>query len=468
MDIKHQRLSSLPSVDECLKSIYGQRWADSYPRRVVLRSIREVIEERRKEILSGKNPDLSIDMLAMEIERRIRRYSSYSLLPVINATGVIVHTNLGRSILSERAIENILSISGGYSNLEYEIEQGRRGERYSHLKEILRELTGAEDSIVVNNNASAVFLCLNTFAKDREVIVSRGELVEIGGSFRIPEVMRSSGTILREVGTTNKTHLKDYRDALCGNTALILKIHQSNYRVIGFAEEVPIEALVRLGEEFNLPVMFDLGSGCMIDLNKYGIHGEPMVQDIIKTGVDIVCFSGDKLLGGPQAGIIIGKEKMIQRIRRNPLLRALRVDKMTIAALEATFMQYLDEERVIKEIPTVRMLLQPLEDIKRRAKRLYYLLKKQASLKADIRVVQETSRAGGGALPEIELPTYVVSIKPMEFTVNHLEKRLRHESPPVIARIKEDRLLFDVRTINDRELKILVKCIVSVFVKHNK
>lgn len=455
----------MPSVDECLKSPYGQGWAGSYPRRIVLRSIREVIEEKRREILSGNDPDLSIDVLAMEIEERIRRHSSFRLQPVINATGVIVHTNLGRSILSERAIENIVDVARSYSNLEYNIEQGKRGERYSHLREILVELTGAEDGIVVNNNASAVLLCLNTFAKDREVIVSRGELVEIGGSFRIPEVMRSSGAILREVGTTNKTHLRDYRDAFCGDTALLLKVHQSNYRVVGFTEEVSIDELVRLAGEFKVPVMADLGSGCMIDLKRYGIYGEPTVQEVIKAGVDIVCFSGDKLLGGPQAGIILGRGWMIQKIRKNPLLRALRVDKMTIAALEATFMQYLDEEGAIKEIPTMRMLLQPVGYIRRRARRLYSLLKRHEGLKADIQIIQETSRAGGGALPEIEVPTFAVSIKPQGLTVNALEKRLRHGRPPVITRIRGDRLLLDMRTVNNNELKILGECIVSALTR---
>jgi len=461
MDLKQRILSRLPSVDECLKSPYGQGWVESYPRRVILRSIREIIEEKRREILNGGDPDLSIDVLAMEIEERIKRHSSFRLRPVINATGVIVHTNLGRSILSERAIDNIVNIAGNYSNLEYDIEQGKRGKRYSHLRDILLELTGAEDAIVVNNNASAVLLCLNTFAKDREVVVSRGELVEIGGSFRIPEVMRSSGAILREVGTTNKTHLSDYRDALCGDTALLLKVHQSNYRIIGFTEEVSIDELVRLAGEFKVPIMADLGSGCMIDLRKYGIYGEPTVQEVIRAGVDIVCFSGDKLLGGPQAGIILGRGRMIQRILKNPLLRALRVDKMTIAALEATFMQYLDEEKAIKEIPTIRMLIQPVDEIKGRAKRLYNLLRRQGVLKADIQVLRETSRAGGGALPEIEVPTFVVSIRPEGLSVNTLEKRLRYGRPPVITRIKGDRLLLDMRTVNDRELKILYRCIVS-------
>ncbi len=459
MNIKQQRLSQIPSVDECLKSSHGQRWLESHPRRIVLNSIRETLEEKRKEILKGLNPDVSIDSIVHEIEDRIRSFSSYRLIHVINATGVIIHTNLGRSLLSERAIENVINVARSYSNLEYDLKNGRRGERYSHLKDILIELFGVEDGLVVNNNAAAVLLCLNTFAKDREVIVSRGELVEIGGSFRIPEVMRSSGAILREVGTTNKTHLRDYRDALCGNTALLLKVHQSNYKVVGFTEEVTFESLARLAREFKIPLMADLGSGCVIDLKRYSIYGEPTVQDIIRSGVDIVCFSGDKLLGGPQAGIILGRQWMIQKIRKNPLLRALRVDKMTIAALEATLMEYIDEEMAINKIPTVRMLTESQDIIKKRAKRVYNSLKKVISDHARMEIIMDQSRAGGGSLPEVDFMTFAVSIKPLNISVNELEKRLRLGSPPVIARIKEGALLIDVRTVGGNEIKSLINCI---------
>lgn len=459
MNIKQQYLSQLPSVDECLKSDEGKRWLISYPRRIVLRSIRETLDEKRKEILKGLAPDISVDAISCEIESRIKAFSSYRLIPLINATGVIVHTNLGRSVLSERAVENVISVARNYSNLEYDLRQGRRGERYSHLKDILMELSDAEDGIVVNNNASAVLLCLNTFTKDREVIVSRGELVEIGGSFRIPEVIRSSGAILREVGTTNKTHLSDYRNALCGDTALFLKVHQSNYKIIGFTEEVSLESLVKLAKEFKIPLMADLGSGCMIDLKKYGIYGEPTVQDVIRAGVDIVCFSGDKLLGGPQAGIILGRKWMIQKIRKNPLLRALRVDKMTIAALEATFMEYLDEDRAIRNIPTVRMLLQTVEDIRKRARKIYNSLKKGIFNQARIEIIKEQSQAGGGSLPGVDFPTFAVSIKPINISLNELEKRLRFGNPPVIARIKEGALLIDVRTVEEKEIKNLINCI---------
>jgi len=465
MEKKQELLSKIPQVDEFLKSHYGEKWLESYPRKTVLRAIREILASKREKIISGQTEELSLDAIAPHIEQKIKELSSYKLRPLINATGVVIHTNLGRAILSDRAIENIKKIADSYSNLEYELSQGKRGKRYSHIKDILKELSGAEDAIVVNNNAAAVLLCLNTFAKDGEVIVSRGELVEIGGSFRIPEVMKSSGAILREVGTTNKTHLYDYRNALSGNTALLLKVHRSNYKVIGFTEEVAIEDLVKLGREFRVPVMADLGSGCMIDLEKYGIYGEPTAQSIIKTGADIVTFSGDKLLGGPQAGIILGREKLIQKIQKNPLLRAMRIDKLTLASLEATLMQYLDEEKAVKEIPTLRMLTQSLDTIKQRAKKICNLLKKDISNQAKIGVTTEQSQAGGGSLPEVNFPTFIISIKPANISVNELEKRLRSGEPPVIARIKEDALLIDARTVQDKEIKSLVSCIISVFNK---
>ena len=460
-----EKLANLPSVDEYLKSPYGRNWLKTYNRKTVLRAIRETIDAKRKEILDGNDPELSLDALSGDIESAIKRLSAYKLKPLINATGVVIHTNLGRSALSEKALENVTAIAAGYSNLEYEIAQGKRGKRYSHLKDVLTEITGAEDAVVVNNNAAAVLICLDTFAKGKEVIVSRGELVEIGGSFRIPDVMESSGAILREVGTTNKTHPADYENAFCGNTALILKVHQSNYKVIGFTEEVSTEDLAKLGREFKTPFVADLGSGSIISLEKYGIHGEPTVMDVIKAGADLVTFSGDKLLGGPQAGIIVGKKKLVQKIQKNPMLRAMRIDKMTFAALEATFMQYLDEEKAVRDIPTVRMLTEPQEVIKKRARKILTTLKKSISEQATLDVISDQSRAGGGSLPETNFPTFSVSIKPLNIKVNALEKRLRLGEPPVIARIKEDTLLIDARTIEDREIKILVNCIVNALEK---
>ncbi len=456
-----QQLSQLPSVDECLKSAYGQKWLEFYPRKTVLRSIREVIDMKRKAILNGEISDVSIEVISRDIDAAAKKLSAYKLIPLINATGIVIHTNLGRSILSERAVDHMVAAARSYSNLEYDIPAGKRGKRYSHIKDIIRELTGAEDAVVVNNNAAAVLLCLDTFARNREVIVSRGELVEIGGSFRIPEVMKASGAILREVGTTNKTHPSDYEQALCGDTSLLFKVHQSNYRVIGFTEEVPIEKLVKLGKEYKIPVVTDLGSGCMIDLTKYGVRGEPTVQEVVRTGADIVTFSGDKLLGGPQAGIIIGREKLMRKIQKNPMLRAMRIDKMTLASLEATFMQYLDEEKARKEIPTLRMLTQPVDDIKRRAKKIFASLRKDVPDHVTLEVVADESQAGGGSLPEISFPTFAVSLRPAGISVNELEKRLRTGDPPVIARIKDNALLFDARTVQDREVKGLAGCVRS-------
>ncbi|MBI4688567.1 MAG: L-seryl-tRNA(Sec) selenium transferase [Nitrospirae bacterium] len=456
----HQKLfSEIPSVDEILKSAYGIEWLRDYPRKIILKSIRGVLEQKRKEILNGLTPRLDIDRISPEIVNAIRLNSSYKLTPLINATGVIIHTNLGRSVLSDKAIENIARTAGSYSNLEYDLKKGKRGKRYSHIKEVLRELSGAEDALVVNNNAAAVLLCLNTFAKEREVVVSRGELVEIGGSFRIPEVMKASGAILREVGTTNKTHLADYENALCGEAALLLKVHQSNYKVMGFTEEVTAEELVKLGRQYKIPVMADIGSGCMVDLAKYGVSGEPTVQQIIKAGVDIVTFSGDKLLGGPQAGIILGREKLIQKIQKNPLLRAMRIDKLSLAALEATMMQYIDEDRAVREVPTLRMLTEPLESIRRRAGRIYNLLKKTIGSKAAIEIKKDLSRAGGGSLPEIDFPTFVVLFKPFKIPVSKIEGNLRDGTPPVIVRVKDNAILFDARTLQDREVRTLIDCV---------
>lgn len=456
MNEKQKLLSDLPSVDEILKSEKGLAWLDKYPRRYVLQGIREGIDKRRKEILEGLSAGLSDEVMMGGIEDIIRRLSAHSLIPLINATGVVIHTNLGRSVLSERALENIRRVSESYSNLEYDIGKGKRGKRYSHIKRILRDVTGAEDALIVNNNAAAVLLCLNALSKGKEVIVSRGELVEIGGSFRMPDVMVSSGAILREVGTTNKTHLYDYEKAINENTSMILKIHKSNFRIVGFTEEVSIEDLVKLGGKHQIPVMYDLGSGCLIDFRQFGIHDEPSVKEIVKTGVDLTTFSGDKLLGGPQGGVIVGTKKYIERIQKNPMTRAMRIDKLTLAGFEATLMEYVDEERVVENIPTLRMLLQKPEKIKTRANKISRRLKSEIK-DADIRIMQDSSRAGGGALPEMDLPTYVVAIKSDRISVNELEERLRKGDPPIITRIKGDSLIIDARTIMDKDHEVLVK-----------
>ncbi len=463
MNEKQNLLSNLPSVDEILKSKQGMEWLGTYPRRYVLQAIRETIDLKRKEIIEGLPVDLSEEVMIATAENIIEKLTSYSLRPLINATGIVIHTNLGRSILSERALDNIKRVSGSYSNLEYDIEEGKRGKRYSHIKRILREVTGAEDALIVNNNAAAVMLCLSTLAKGREVVVSRGELVEIGGSFRMPEVMKASGAVLREVGTTNKTHLYDYENAINEATSLILKVHKSNYKITGFAEEISIEDLVSLGIRHNIPVMFDLGSGCLIDLKPFGIYNEPVVKDIVKTGVDITTFSGDKLLGGPQGGVVVGRREYIEKIQKNPITRAMRIDKLTLSGFEATLMEYVDEEKAIENIPTLRMLLQKPEEISDRANKIAKRLKNEIK-NVHINVMADSSRTGGGSLPEVDLPTYVVSIKSDKVSVNEFEERLRKGTPPIIARIKEDSLIIDARTVRDKDLEGLVEGIRSAFI----
>ncbi len=460
MEEKQKLLTTLPSVDEILRSNQGVQWLNVYPRRYVIQAIRDVIDSRRKEILKGFISDISEESMMAEIENTMEKLSSYSLRPLINATGIVIHTNLGRSILSEKSLENIKKVSGSFSNLEYDLKAGKRGKRYTHVIRVLKEVTGAEDALIVNNNAAAVFLCLNTLSKGKEAIVSRGELVEIGGSFRMPEVMSASSAILREVGTTNKTHLHDYERAINDNTALIVKVHKSNFRVSGFVDEVSVEDLVSLGRRYQIPVMFDLGSGCLIDLKPFGIHDEPVVRDIVNTGIDITTFSGDKLLGGPQGGIIVGRKEYIEKIQKNPLTRAMRIDKLTLAGFEATLMEYIDEEKAIENIPTLRMLLQKPEVIRERAKRIAKRLKREIK-DVQITVMADTSRAGGGSLPELDFPTYVVTIRSDNVSVNEFEERLRNGNPPIISRIKEGSMIIDARTIRTQDLDDLIKGIKS-------
>lgn len=455
---KQTILKSLPSVDEILKGPEGLTWLSQYPRKIVLQAVREALSLSRQALLDGSFTVFSSDNLFSEITSKLQKLSAYSLLPVINATGIVIHTNLGRAVLSEKMLQNIIAAGTGYSNLEYDLENGKRGKRHIHTKRLLKEITGAEETLIVNNNAAAVLLCLNTLSQGKEVIVSRSELVEIGGSFRVPDIMTASNAILREVGTTNKTHLFDYKRAINKNTGLILKVHQSNYLITGFTDDVDIEELIILGRKNRIPVMYDLGSGCLLNLKSHGIYTEPAVREIVRTGIDVVTFSGDKLLGGPQGGLIVGKKKYIQKIQKNPLARAMRIDKLTIAAFEATLMEYMDEKRAQQTIPVLNMLLQNPEEIRTRARRIASKLKKQIK-NAHIEILKDTSKAGGGSLPETDFPTYAVSIKPDTMSVNELEKRLRKGSPPVIARIKGRLLILDARTILKRDIPGLISTV---------
>jgi L-seryl-tRNA(Ser) seleniumtransferase len=460
-------LRQLPSVDELLKEDRVKAWLGTHPRVLVLDSLRSAVDRKRKTVIdrAGKGSpdvDLSIPAVLNSAETILAELSEPSLRCLINATGVVVHTNLGRSLLSEAAIERIIEVNRSYSNLEYDIPAGERGKRYTHIEGILTRLTGAEAATAVNNNAAAVLLCLNTFAKGKEVIVSRGELVEIGGSFRVPEVMERSSAVLREVGSTNKTHLKDYEKAINPNTSLLLKVHTSNYKIVGFTKEVSPSELAALGKRHKIPVMWDLGSGSFLDLASYGIGDEPTVKHAMDAGVDILTFSGDKLLGGPQAGMILGKKQYLDPIRSNPLARALRIDKMTLAALEATLTQYLDEEKAIRDIPTLWMLTQPLSEIERKAELLASGIMAIGESKLIVAIQDDLSQTGGGALPTGKLPTKVVAISHDSLSANHIESQLRLGNPAIITRIKEGMVLFDPRTLNDGEIGKIVGSIKAI------
>jgi L-seryl-tRNA(Ser) seleniumtransferase len=462
---RQQALRKIPSVEEILSRPEMVSLLRTHPRSVVVEAIRRGLKRLREEILQKEDPSqidpsfFSFDHLFPIFQREIDLQIQPKLLRLINATGIIIHTNLGRSPLHPSALQHIIDISKSYSNLEYDLERGERGNRYSHIEGLLCRLTGAESALVVNNNAGAVLLALNTIAEGREAIVSTGELVEIGGSFRIPDVMKRSGAILKEVGTTNRTYLSDYEKAIGPQTALLLKVHTSNFRIMGFTAEVSLEELVKLGEKHHLTVMNDLGSGCLIDLSRYGLEKEPTVQEAIKTGVDVVTISGDKLLGGPQAGILLGKKGLLDLIKINPLTRALRIDKLTLAALESTLLLYLDEKKAMEEIPTLRMISFDMKKLKSRGRRLLRRLSKKAQAQAQFALREDISEVGGGALPLQELPTVVLAISPLSLSVNTLEERLRRGEPPVIARISKDEVILDMRTIFDEEIPLLALCI---------
>lgn len=461
---RQELLRRIPSVEEVMQSELLTGLGPSVPRHEILSSVRVGLARLREEILRAEPDELSRlpqdrTTLARRASLEAIRLLGPSLRRVINATGVIIHTNLGRSILAKEAIEAVQEVASRYSNLEFDLDAGRRGSRQIHAEGLLRRLTGAEGALVVNNNAAAVLVSLNTLAKGREVVVSRGELVEIGGSFRMPEVMAHSGACLREVGTTNKTHLRDYEAAIGPETGLLLKVHQSNYRIVGFVEEVPLDALVRLGASRGVPVMVDLGSGCLVDLTTWGIGREPTVQETLKSGVDLVTFSGDKLLGGPQAGVILGKGELVRRIRSNPLHRALRVDKMTLAALEATLRLYWDPSEAVRRVPTLRMMLMSQRDVRRRAGLLAAKLRRMVLPGVRVSVRQERSQVGGGSLPLVELPTWVVGLKVEGVAASRLEQVLREGVPPVIARIIKEEVLLDLRTVQEGEVSTLAEIV---------
>jgi L-seryl-tRNA(Ser) seleniumtransferase len=459
----NELLQSIPKVDDCLKWLHDVSDAPA----VLLKSaVREILAEQRAAILAGKKVaknHLAENALIPLFLERIAEKRGPNLKTLINATGVVIHTNLGRSLLPLEAVDVLGRVGTRYSNLEFDLATGKRGSRYSLVEELLCELTGAEAALVVNNNAAAVLLVLDTLAKGREVIVSRGQLVEIGGSFRIPEVMEKSGAKLVEVGATNRTHLRDYERAIRDETALFLKVHASNFKIIGFTSEVAPDELVKLAARYGLAVMEDLGSGSLIDLSRYGLGKEPTVREVIKAGVDVVTFSGDKLLGGPQAGLILGKRDIVEQIKKNPLNRALRIDKFTLASLECVLRMYFDEESARQKIPTLNMLTVEPRVIEKRARRLIRRIKKKLISSCEMTLKQTESRVGGGALPEEPLLSWSVVIKPYDISVNYMEEMLRTAAVPVIGRIEEDLFLLDMRTVGDDEVAILASILLDLF-----
>lgn len=438
---------------------------DKLNKNLVVEALNQSLDELRSNLLrkAKSNSDFSVNTRKYYAKTVIAKakdkltYSPYSLRNVVNATGIVLHTNLGRSPLPKKALDRLTKVASGYSNLEYSLKAGKRGERYNHINKLLCDITGAEDALVVNNNAAAVLLSLSALASGREVVISRGQLVEIGGSFRIPDVMAQSGAKLVEVGTTNKTHLRDFERAINENTALILKVHTSNFKLVGFSSHVSNEELVDLGRKYELPVVEDLGSGVLLKLDSFQNLREPTVNDSIKAGVDIVTFSGDKLLGGPQAGIIVGTKKLISKIKQHPLTRAVRVDKLTLAALEAVLMLYKYQQ--YDEIPIYKMLLKTEKELQKDAEKLAKGLREVIGAKGEVCVIDDVSEVGGGALPGEQMPTKTVAIKHNTMSADTLAKKLRNVKIPVIGRIKKDRLLFDLRTMFQDDIKIAVKMV---------
>ena len=464
---KKDILRRIPKIDEVLQQQPLFDFFEAKGASFVTDAARSVIDSLRQEILAltdetAENFDverLTHSRVAAAVLALIDEEDQNNLIPAINATGTILHTNLGRAPLCKEAVENVMKVSRSYSNLEYDVKAGKRGSRHDIVSEILVELTGADDAMLVNNNASATMIVLSAMAAGKECIVSRGELVEIGGAFRIPDIMEQSGATLREVGTTNKTKSSDYENAINENTAALMKVHKSNYDIVGFTEEATLEQLVELGKKYDLPVIYDMGNGLMVDMSAYGCD-EPNVPASLATGIDVMLFSGDKLLGGPQGGIIVGRDEYIKKMKKHPLARAIRVDKMTFAAMEETLKKYRDESVALRDIPVLSMISASEEKLKAKAEKLAELVAAECKDEAfNIEIVEVLDQIGGGSAPSVRLPGYAVAITSDEGTTKSLERRLRRYELPVVARIQHDQLLLCVRTIMDDELEHVAKAL---------
>ena len=452
-------LRSLPSVSSLLENDEVRQWLTGLPRGLVVESLRTAVEAARDNIAHGRTDrPVEVEAILAHAEEEVLARSTPSLRAVINATGIVLHTGLGRAPLSDAAIEAIAEGASGYANLEYELTTGDRGTRTDHVRRLLTSLSGAESATVVNNNAAATLMILKTFAAGREVVVSRGQLVEIGGSFRLPEIMEASGAVLREVGTTNRTRLADYEKAVNDRTAMLLRVHPSNFRIIGFCEAVPIGPLAELAHRFGLIAVDDLGSGALVDMREMGLPDEPCVRDSIAAGVDLVCFSGDKLLGGPQCGIIAGRQELIQRLETDPLMRTYRMGKLTLLALEATLRCHQDPAMARAEVPALAMLSAGTNDLAPRAQRLMEQLER-ALPDERFFVCSDVSYAGGGSMPARQLQTVVVQWRPEHRSAVEAAAALRSADRPVVARVRDDAICFDLRTVRDREFEDLIESI---------
>lgn len=459
-------LRAIPAIHRLIDHPLVERFRTELhvPHEFIVGTAQQLTDDWRKQIHKSTLPMMNeqelFDRMSRDLHQKITEWLSPRLRRVINGTGVVLHTNLGRALLSEMAIKQAVEAAAYYSNLEYDIAAGERGSRHSHVEALICRLTGAEGAMVVNNNAAAVYLVLRELAKNKEVIVSRGQLVEIGGSFRVSEIMAESGAKLVEVGTSNKTHLYDYERAVNDETSLLMKVHTSNFRTVGFTSSVSIHELVELGAKYRIPVYEDLGSGVLYDLRPYGIGDEPLVQEVLEAGADLVSFSGDKLLGGPQAGIIAGKKQWIDRLKKNQLARVLRVDKMTLGALEATLRLYLLPEQAGKEIPALRDILMPLHEIEEKANR--FIAKVGTDAGYAMSLLDDESAVGGGTLPGITLPTKVVALKLPGLSAHHLEEKLRLGTPPVIVRVVKEQVRIDFRTVMTEEIELLAEAVRSI------
>ncbi len=452
-----ENLRRIPSVTKVLKYPAVKKLFSSHNRLFIVATVRNLLGLLRKKTLAGEKDKVSAKTLSSMVLEAVEWREKPTLRKVINATGVILHTGLGRALLSNAAAEAVKTAASNYCNLELDLHTGMRGSRQSHVEKLICDLTGGESALVVNNNAAAVLLSLNTMASGREVLVSRGELIEIGGSFRLPEIMKKSGCKLVEVGTTNRTTLEDYRHAVSENTGLLLKVHASNYEIVGFAEVVSLREMVQLGQELDIPVMYDLGSGALIPLDS-----EPVAERTLGEGVDVISFSADKLLGGPQAGIIVGKKELVDQMKRNPIARVTRVCKLTLAALQATLLEYLTTRDISGRNPTIEFISTPVSHLEKSASELARKLRKRCGDKLTIEVVDGNSMIGGGSFPTKELPTRLLAIQSTCDSVDELARRLRTGDPPIVARVANERLLLDVRTIKEDELKEIVSSISKI------